>query len=210
MGAIGISKTAEGGHRMHWLMQSEKGRFLFSESAGASITNTKAANVDHGSFLTTTSKTAMAAAVENLYRAEHNVSGKYVATQVEQGGITHINAGWDDSAVLAARLSAEKKKVFVAAKKHDHIPPPPEEATKVACCDGCPWCWCTLGPRSCVYNSCGGGVSGAMLPCSQSWLPLSPAQSSLLGVVSCPSTLAMICFLPSSRPLAVSDSVCLL
>jgi hypothetical protein len=47
----------------------------------------------------------MAAAVENLYRAEHNVSGKYVATQVEQGGITHINAGWDDSAVLAARLA---------------------------------------------------------------------------------------------------------
>ena len=91
VGSIGITKTADGSHRLHWVMQKETGRFMMMESASAESTQASMMNVMQadGSVVQSASHSAMSAALENMYRSEHNVSGKYVATKIEDGGITH-------------------------------------------------------------------------------------------------------------------------
>ena len=136
VGSIGITKTADGSHRLHWVMQKETGRFMMMESASAESRQASMMNVMQadGSVVQSASHSAMSAALENMYRSEHNVSGKYVATKIEDGGITHVNALWEDTGVLAARLSAEKNE---ESQQQAVLPPPPPPPPKKDCCTQC-------------------------------------------------------------------------
>jgi len=167
-GAIGFTQISDASHRLHFIMSEESGKFYITEDFSASQVSSKAVtNVGEGTDAaesTTTSRSAMKASVENFYRSEHTAAGKYAVMRIEDGGLHHLHAAWDDTAIVASRLTAEKQqehhqeKTEVFAGTYNPGTPgsvTPDTENCWCCCFPCPkkCCGCPDCPEACTCPS---------------------------------------------------------